>query len=142
VVVKAAATSGQEGVLNVLNVFTKHLDVLPFIEKWSLVARFYNAAKVGKQAIIQELLDQSVQPDLQNPWRVSPIWIASSNGHLEVVRLLLGTKAVDVNVRSVSGRSPIIWAAIRGWKEIVTLLLEAEAIANKCAKITYLRGLA
>jgi hypothetical protein len=117
--------SGQEGVLNV---FARFLDIFPSLGKWSLVAQFYNAAKAGKQAKVQDLLDQGVQPDLQHSWGESPLCIAFKNGHLEVVRLLLKTKAVDVNAKSKSGRPHIFGAAAHGHEEIVALLLEAKAI--------------
>lgn len=58
---------------------------------------------------------------------MTPLWIATTNGHIEVVRSLFETKSVDVNATSISGRSPIFWAAAKGYEEIVGLLLIAGA---------------
>jgi hypothetical protein len=122
-VVKAAATSGQEKVLKVIE---KRLEALLSPDDW-LVAQFYNAAKAGYKDTIQKLLTQGVEPDLQNPRKVSPLWVAATNGHLRVVELLLGTNAVDINSKSIAGRPPIFWASARGYEDVVRLLLEAGA---------------
>ena len=76
---------------------------------------------------IQKLLAQEVQPDLKNPRHMSPLWISAANGHLRVVQVLLRTKIVDFNAKSISGRPPIFWAAAEGHEDIVRLLLEAGA---------------
>ncbi|EMR87688.1 putative het domain protein [Botrytis cinerea BcDW1] len=123
-ILKAAATSGQEQVLHIIDT---HLKMLSSLEKWFMVAQFYNASKRGEKKKIQSLLKRGVEPDLPSPRKVTPLWIAATNGHIEVVRLLLETKSVNVNVRSVDGRSPIFWAAAQGHEEIVKLLLSAGA---------------
>ncbi|KAK6591799.1 HET domain protein [Botrytis cinerea] len=123
-ILKAAATSGQEEVLHIIDT---HLKMVSPLEKWFMVAQFYNASKYGEKKKIQSLLKRGVEPDLPNPRKVTPLWIATRNGHIEVVRLLLETKSVNVNVRSVEGRSPIFWAAVCGYEEIVKLLLSAGA---------------
>ena len=58
---------------------------------------------------------------------MSPLWIAATNGHLRVVQVLLGTKLVDVNSKSIARRPTIFWAAAQGHEDIVRLLLEAGA---------------
>ncbi|KAH6670150.1 hypothetical protein B0J14DRAFT_517196 [Halenospora varia] len=122
-VVKAAATCGQEGVLKTIE---KHYKIISSKDQWS-VAQFYNAAKSGKEDTIQKLLAEGVEPDLKNPRHVSPLWVAATNGNLRVVQVLLGTKLVDVNSKSIAGRPPVFWAAARGHEDIVKLLLEAGA---------------
>ncbi|CAD6446264.1 b7a5bf77-39d6-4c44-a99b-040df980e6b2, partial [Sclerotinia trifoliorum] len=82
---------------------------------------------LGKKNKIQRLLKRGVESDLSNPRKVTPLWIAATNGHIEVVRLLLETKSVNVNATSVSGRSPIFYPAVNGHEEIVKLLLNTEA---------------
>ncbi|KAM0169103.1 hypothetical protein ACHAPF_010289 [Botrytis cinerea] len=123
-ILKAAATSGQEEVLHIIDT---HLKMLSSLEKWFMIAQFYNASKHGEKKKIQSLLKRGVEPDLPSPRKVTPLWIAITNGHIEVVRLLLETKSVNVNVRSVYGRSPIFWAAAQGHEELVKLLLSAGA---------------
>ncbi|KAM0139052.1 hypothetical protein ACHAP3_003320 [Botrytis cinerea] len=123
-ILKAAATSGQEQVLHIIDT---HLKILSSRERWFMIAQFYNASKHGEKKKIQSLLKRGVEPDLPSPRKVTPLWIAAKNGHIEVVRLLLETKSVNVNVRSVEGRSPIFWAATHGDEEIVKLLLSAGA---------------
>jgi len=122
-VIAAAATSGQEEVLRFI---TEHLQVSPSKEQ-RLVAQFYNAAKSGIEDTIQRLLEEGVEPDLKNPYQISPLWIAAAKGHTRVVQLLLGTKLVSVNSKSISRRPPIFWAAANGYEDVVGLLLEAGA---------------
>ncbi|KAM0175400.1 hypothetical protein ACHAPC_009643 [Botrytis cinerea] len=123
-ILKAAATSGQEQVLHIIDT---HLKMLSSREKWFMVAQFYNASKCGEKKKIQSLLKRGVEPDLPNPRKVTPLWIATRYAHIEVVQLLLETKSVNVNVRSVEGRSPIFWAAAHGDEEMFKLLLSAGA---------------
>ena len=122
-VVKAAATCGQDGVLKIIE---EKFKISPSKEEWS-IAQFYNAAKFGKADTIQKLLAEGVKPDLKTSRHVSPLWISAAKGHLRVVQLLLRTKIVDVNAKSISGRPPIFWAAAEGNENIVRLLLTAGA---------------
>ena len=55
--------------------------------------------------------------------------MASSVGHEEVVRLLLG-KGADVNMADADGWTPIHWAAHRGHIEVVRILLDRGADPN------------
>ncbi|KAF7909978.1 uncharacterized protein EAF01_003696 [Botrytis porri] len=123
-VINAAATSGQESVLHIIDTHSK---MLSSQEKWFAIAQFYKAAKFGNKGKIQSLLERGVELDLPNPRKVTPLWIAATYGHIEVVQLLLETKSVNVNATDVSGRSPIFWAAANGYEEIVWLLLNTGA---------------
>ncbi|TEY16074.1 hypothetical protein BOTCAL_2495g00010 [Botryotinia calthae] len=123
-VINAVATSGQESVLHIIST---HPMMLSYQEKWLAIAQFYKAAELGNKRKIQSLLERGVEPDLPNPRKVTPLCIAATNGHIEVVRLLLETKSVNVNATSVSGRSSIFRAAANGYEEIVRLLLNAGA---------------
>ena len=56
--------------------------------------------------------------------------MASANGHLEVVKLLLAQKGIDLNVRNDTGNTAIHYAALNGKEEIVQLLVTAGADVN------------
>ena len=120
---KVAATCGQDGVLKIIE---EKFKISPSKEEWS-IAQFYNAAKFGKADTIQKLLAEGVKPDLKNSRHVSPLWISAANGHLRVVQLLLRTKIVDVNAKSIYGWPPIFLAAAEGNENIVRLLPTAGA---------------
>ena len=53
---------------------------------------------------------------------------ASNIGALEEVKRLIGTKGVDVNDQTKSGRTALVYACISGRVEVVKLLLEVEGI--------------
>ena len=122
-VVKAAVTCGQDRVLKTIE---EKFKISPSKEEWS-IAQFYNAAKFGKADTIQKILAEGVKPDLKNSRHVSPLWISAANGHLRVVQLLLRSKIVDINTKSIYGQPPIFWAAAEGNENIVRLLLTAGA---------------
>jgi ankyrin repeat protein len=103
-------------------------------EEKHLFNQFCKAAKDGEQNLIQELLTQGVKPDLRNTQNLSPLWIAVFYGRLGVVKLLLDTKMVDVNLKSVSGRTSIFWAAANGYEDIVKVLLQEGADVSLASK--------
>ncbi|KAF6782272.1 hypothetical protein CSOJ01_16013 [Colletotrichum sojae] len=70
---------------------------------------------------------KGVKPDVKNIRSVTPLWIAASVGHNTVVKLLTERRDVDVNSKSVSGRSPVFWPASHGYEPIVATLMEAGA---------------
>ncbi|KAF6782348.1 hypothetical protein CMUS01_16724 [Colletotrichum musicola] len=121
-VVKAAATCGQDQVLDMLSQQTFRIE-----EEWRCIAQFYNAAKAGDVWAIEEMIQQGVKPDVKNIRGETPLWIAAGLGHNTVVKLLAQRRDVDVNSRSVSGRSPVFWPASSGDEPIVATLMEAGA---------------
>lgn len=58
----------------------------------------------------------------------SALWVASQQGHIEVVKLLVKHN-VDVNLCTPDGRSPLYVAAYRGHSEVCRVLLAAGADA-------------
>ncbi|KAF6808991.1 hypothetical protein CPLU01_15581 [Colletotrichum plurivorum] len=121
-VVKAAATCGQDQVLDLLSQRTVRID-----EEWRCISQFYNAAEAGDVRAIEQLIEKGVKPDVKNIRSVTPLWIAASSGRDDVVKLLAERRDVDVNSRSVEGRSPIFWPASRGDEPMVVTLMEAGA---------------
>ena len=53
----------------------------------------------------------------------SPLLWAAENGHEAVVKLLLSTGKVDIEVRDKNSKTPLLWAAENGHEAIVKLLL-------------------
>jgi len=59
----------------------------------------------------------------------SPLHLASINGHLEIMKLLIFHGA-DVNSKNNSGNTPLIWASKFGYLNIVKLLIDNNAHVN------------
>ncbi|KAJ7091786.1 ankyrin repeat-containing domain protein [Mycena epipterygia] len=112
---------------------------------------FQAACEVGRIEFVQRLLDLDADVDLGS-WDdgVNPLQVASCNGNIEIVRLLLEhnanpnvlyavaelqeertdivrlllEKGADPNLRSPSGNNPLRIACWRGHREIACLLIE------------------
>jgi ankyrin repeat protein len=90
---------------------------------WVCIAQLCAAAKAGRTTTVLPLLKQGTPPDKKDVRSTTPLWPAASNGHTDIVQVLLATNAVDVNAESDAQRTPILWAATDGHVEIVKLLL-------------------
>jgi hypothetical protein len=119
-VIESAATSGQE---KTLFLFDQWAGTSIVLQQWVYIARLCAAAKEGNAKILLQLVELGTPPDKKDIWGTTPLWHAASKGHIDVVRVLLGTNAVDVNAESVSQRTPLFWSAASGHVEIVKLLL-------------------
>ena len=78
---------------------------------------------------IQEAIQSGADVNVRNKYGVTPLLMASQNGHAEVVKLLLAAKA-DVNAAMTNGVTPLFIASEKGHTEIVKLLLAARADVN------------
>ncbi|KAL7918158.1 putative ankyrin repeat protein [Trichoderma austrokoningii] len=122
----AAAASGQH---NVLKLLCNRHGFIPLRKELVAIAAFFNAAKYGDVAAVKGLLEEGVEPDVQNTdfVLISPLWAAAWHGHTAIVELLTQRKDVNVNVLSDAGRSPIYRLAESGYEAIVRLLIAAGA---------------
>ncbi len=59
---------------------------------------------------------------------MTALLIASTNGHFEVVRLLLAHQDVEVNQTSTDGATALILASGNGHVEVVKLLLSHQNV--------------
>ena len=64
----------------------------------------------------------------------TPLIIASSAGHLDIVRMLV-ERGASVNEVTAEGRSALLYAASKGRDSIVQFLLEKGADVNKADKL-------
>jgi hypothetical protein len=83
------------------------------------------AAHQGKEGLVQKFLQRGVDADSAgwNSWR--PLLLAAINGHETVVRLLLETGKVDVDLKDRRGRTPLNWAAMNKHEAVVKLLAQS-----------------
>ena len=60
----------------------------------------------------------------------TPLYIASQNGHAEVVSMLLAKQGVDVNQAKDNGTTPLLIASYSGHAEVVVRMLLAAIRAS------------
>ncbi|KAE8153045.1 ankyrin repeat-containing domain protein [Aspergillus avenaceus] len=77
----------------------------------------------------QALLGETVQLDTENSVYASPLSTACSQGHTEIVRMLL-EKGADPNICGIPYGIALTEASFRGYKDIVQILLERGADPN------------
>jgi ankyrin repeat protein len=98
-----------------------------------LPERLQSALDKGVPRVVQEYLDNGIDPNLRNHDRVhhgrTLISFASMNGHTEVIGLLIKHGA-KVDKPDFHGRTPLSWAAEHGQLDAVKLLLKHGAKVN------------
>ncbi|KAI9796740.1 MAG: Ankyrin repeat domain-containing protein 44 [Piccolia ochrophora] len=75
-------------------------------------------------AALSLLLAHGAHPDARCGHGSTPLTLAAELGRLDMVRGLLATRKVDVNMRDGDGDTSLLMAAGEGWVEIVRLLLD------------------
>jgi ankyrin repeat protein len=92
----------------------------------------YRAARYGDIKAVNRLLKAGADANAYPDDDANPLYIASQNGHTQIVHALLISKAnVDA---TVYGRTPLFVASKEGHFEIVKLLLESGADVNAVTK--------
>ena len=82
------------------------------------------AAGTGQAELVERLLDLDLECSLVDVNGWAPLTHASAGGHAGCVGLLLAAGA-SVGGPDVHSRTPLHWAAERGWVDVVTLLVPA-----------------
>ena len=85
-------------------------------------SQVFDLARAGDAAMLAQLLDKGLPPNLRNQKGDSLLMLASYHGHLEAVRVLLTHKA-DPDLRNENGQTPIAGAAFKGNLPMIELLL-------------------
>jgi len=83
-------------------------------------------AEAGREAAVEDLLAEGIDPDVRDHNRRTPLMLAANKGHNEVVDILLGEGA-DIEAQDVDGWTPLIYAAYGGRAETVSLLIDEGA---------------
>lgn len=86
----------------------------------------HEAAKIGDTAAVQQLLKKGANVNAAGRNGVTPLILASYQGHAEVVRLLLAARA-KVNAARNDGATALWVASQNGHADVVQLLLAAGA---------------
>ena len=76
------------------------------------------AATVGKNDIVQLLLDRSAYIDAESPNQTTPIMMAARGGHILTVKLLLDEGA-DLTLKNGAGMTALDFAKAGGFNDIV-----------------------
>jgi ankyrin repeat protein len=100
---------------------------------WTLVSgpskpfNLFEACKTGDVGIVRELIKgDSGLANAKEDWGIRPLHVAATEGHAEVVALLLDNGA-DVDAKNDYGVTPLYLAAAWGHVEVVSPLLAAGA---------------
>jgi len=78
---------------------------------------------------VQAHISQGVDPDAQDVEGRTALFFASANGHLEIVDILLASKA-DPTMTNAQGNTALHWACVNGHEDVVVRLLEKGAKPN------------
>lgn len=86
------------------------------------------AASRGDVAVVGELLAQGIDIDDANDYGATALVLAALNGRAEVVRALLDAGADPDLADTFYGRSPLGWATMGGFEDVVLMLFVAGSV--------------
>lgn len=94
------------------------------------VSLLTQASYLGNSVIVSKLLSFNVDVNVANIEGISPLIAAASEGHIDVINLLIGTKTVDINHKDKDGTTALMAASVRGHLDVIKVLLENGADVN------------
>jgi ankyrin repeat protein len=94
-------------------------------------AALHFASATGQVAVVEFLIRKGANVDLAatNASGVTPLILAAINGHADVVKTLLKSKA-NPEKGTAEGATPLIFASMKGYVPVIEALLEVGANAN------------
>jgi ankyrin repeat protein len=102
------------------------------------VTPLLHASRIGDAAMVELLLRSGANPSKAHPEGETPLQAAARAGSVPAVRALL-SRSADVNAaEKFQGTTALMYAAAEGHTDVVGLLLEAGADANKQGHVTSL----
>ncbi|KAL6900174.1 putative ankyrin repeat protein [Trichoderma evansii] len=90
---------------------------------WERHTALHYASEKNMASEAKILLDRGANPDARNHRGWSPLNFAAARGNTEMVRLLLETGKVDVNLCPEDGQPPLAAAAVKGYNNIFDMLI-------------------
>jgi len=80
---------------------------------------------------VLSLLENKVNVNCVDGGGNTPLHYASSNGQMEVVRVLLEQADIDVNIQDHYGRTALHWAAVCGHIDVVKMLRDNSKVKTQ-----------
>jgi hypothetical protein len=85
-------------------------------------ASLFKAVGAGDAKEVERLLNKGADANCRNPWTMTPLMVASMEGHRAVAEVLI-KKGADLNTRDRQGYTALDWASMSRQKSMRELLL-------------------
>jgi ankyrin repeat protein len=92
---------------------------------------FFRAVRADNASGVKNLLSRGFDPNVRDPQGQTGLLIALREPSPKVIQVLLDSPKTDVEARNPKDESPLMLAAFKGQKDIVTRLIERDADINK-----------
>ncbi len=91
--------------------------------------KFKTACREGHVLAVKQMLEQGASPNgsITSDGELTPLMEACKGGHVEIVRLLLSKKNINVHCGTRGGATALTFAIKKGNKAIIKLLKAAGA---------------
>ncbi len=127
-------------------IFTRHSDKKPtgvYDTGWIKLASFVNkgasplhiAAIYDLKGVAQECLTRGLDGNMRDGKGTTPFMLAAANNRNHILKMLLGTKSLDVNLLDENGHSALYHAGQRSHIEVLPLLLSWPAMAVNAGRV-------